>query len=80
MREGDCAETSIVRNKGKEYVISDDGDVPADDELSSGRSSSMSPSPRRNARGITRAKSQRKHLHRPALSDAISGASHRAKE
>ena len=80
MREGDCVETSIVRNKGKESVISGDSDGLADDELSSGRSSSMSPPPRRNARGITRAKSQRKHLHRPALSDAISGASRRAKE
>ena len=80
MRDGDCAEHSIVHNKGKELIISGDGDNPANDGLSSGRSPSMSPPPGRNARGSTRVKSLRKHSHRLALSDAISGASRRARE
>ena len=80
MRDGDCAEHPIVHNKGKEPIIFGDGDAPADDELSSGRSPSTSPPPGRNARGSTRAKSLRKHSHRPTLSDAISGASRRARK
>ena len=40
----------------------------------------MSHPPGRNSRGSTRAKSLRKHSHHPALSDAISGASRRARE
>ena len=70
----------MVRNKGKEPIIFDDGDAPTDDELSFGRSPSTSPSPGRNVRGSTRAKSRRKHSHLPALSDAISGASRQVRE
>ena len=40
----------------------------------------MSPPPRRNARGSTRAKSRRKHSHRPTLSNAVSSASHQGME
>ena len=64
VRDGDCVEHPISLNKGKELIISNDGDAPTDDELSSGRSPSMSPPPRRNARGSTRAKSRRKHSPR----------------
>ena len=39
VREGDRAEPPIVHNKGKEHVIFGDGDAPANDELSSKRSS-----------------------------------------
>ena len=80
MQEGDRAEPPIVCNKGKEHVISGDGDTSTDDELSSVRPPSMSPPPKRNARGSTRAKSQRKHSHCPALSDVVSGASCLARE
>ena len=76
VRDGDC----VVRNKGKEPIISDDDDAPADDELSSRRSPSTNPPLGRNAQGSTRVKSRRKHSHRPTLSDAISGASNRARE
>ena len=40
----------------------------------------MSPPLGRNARGSTRAKSRRKHSHRPALSDIVGGASRRVRE
>ena len=80
MREGDRAEPPVVRNKGKEHVISGDNDALTDDELSSERSSSTSPSPGRYARGSIRAKLRRKHSHSLALSDAVSGASRRARE
>ena len=61
-------------------MTSDNGDALENDEFSSRRSPSMSPLLRRNARGSTRAKSRRKHSHRPALSDVVSGASYRARE
>ena len=57
VREGDLVEPPIVHNKGKEPVISDNGDAPATDELSFGSSSSTSPPPGKNARGSTRDKS-----------------------
>ena len=76
VRDDDRVEHPIARNKGKKPIIFGDGDAPVDDELSSRRSPSMSPSPRRNAWGSTRAKLQRKHLHRPALSYIVSGTSH----
>ena len=72
---GDRAEPLIVRKKEKELFISDDGDTPIDDELSSERSLSTSLLLGRNTRGSTIAKSRRKHLHHPALSDVVSGAS-----
>ena len=80
MREGDYAKPLIVRNKGKEPVISGNGDALEDYELSSRRSPSTSPPPGRNARGSTRAKSQRKHSHRSALNDAVSGSSDHARK
>ena len=80
VREGNRVEHHIVRTKGKEPIISSDGDAPADDELSSRRPPSTSPSPGRNARGSTRAKSQRKHSHRLTLNDAVSGASRQVRE
>ena len=43
MRDGDRVEHPVARNKGKKPMISDDGDSPAYDELSFGRSPSMSP-------------------------------------
>ena len=69
-----------AHNKGKELLIPDDDDAHANDKLSSGRSPSTSPSPGKNARGSTRTKLGRKHLHRPTFSDVVNGASHQAKE
>ena len=57
VRDGDRAEHPIVRNKGKKPIIFGNSDVPENDELSSRRSLSTSPSLGRNARGNTRAKS-----------------------
>ena len=80
VREGDRVEPSIVRNKGKEPVISGDDDALTDDELSSKRSQSMIPPPGSNSRGSIRAKSQRKHTHHLAFSDVVSGVSRQARE
>ena len=84
VRDGYRDKHPIVHNKEKEPIIScdgdGDGDAPVDDELSSGRSPSTSLPPGRNTRGSIRAKSQRKHSHYPTLSDAVSGASRRARE
>ena len=77
VQDGDHAEQPIALNKGKEPIIPDDVGAPTDDEFSSDRSPSMSPLPGRNSQGNTRAKSRRKHSHRPAFSDAVSGASGR---
>ena len=79
VQDGDRAEHPIARNKGKEPVIPYNVNAPANDELSLGRSPSMSPPLGRNAQGSTRAKSRRKHSHRPAFSDVVSGASGRAR-
>ena len=56
VRDDDRVEHTIVRNKGKEPIISNDSDTPIDDKLFFGRSPSWSPSPGRNARGSTRTK------------------------
>ena len=45
VQDGDHFEHPIARNKGKEPIISDDVDALVDDELSLGRSPSMSPLP-----------------------------------
>ena len=79
VQDGDRAEHIIAHNKEKEPIIPDDVDALTDDELSSRRSPSMSPPPRRDARGSTRAKSRRKHSHHPTFNDAVSSASSRAR-
>ena len=80
VRDGDRVEHPIARNKGKEPITYSDDYALIDDELSFGRSPSTSPPQGRNARGRTRTKSRRKHWHCPALSDAVSCASLRARE
>ena len=69
----------ITRNKGKEPVIPDDVDTPANDELSLGNSPSLSLSPTKNAQESTKAKSHKKPLHHLPFNDVISGASRRAR-
>ena len=63
----------ISHNKGKEPI--DDVDTLADDELSSGSSPSLRLLPVKN----TRAKSRKRTSHRLTFSDAVSGASRRAR-
>ena len=70
----------IARNRGKDPIIPDDVDTPADDEFSSGNSPSLSLSLVKNSRESTKAKSRKRPSHLPALSDVISGASHRARK
>ena len=69
----------IARNRGKELVISDNVNTLVDDALSSSSSPSLSLSPTKNARESTKAKSCKKPSHYLAFSDAISGASCRAR-
>ena len=54
----------IARNKGKEPIVPNDVDAPADNELSSNSSSSLGLSPVRNKR----AKSGKRPSHHPASS------------
>ena len=69
----------ITGNRGKEPVIPNNVNTPADDELSSGSSPSLSLLSTKNARDSTKAKLNKKPLHHPAFSDAISGVSCRAR-
>ena len=69
----------IARNRGKEPVIPDNVDTPANDELSSGSSPSLSLSPAKNARESIKAKWHKKPSHYLAFNDAISDASRRAR-
>ena len=68
----------IAHNKGKEPAIPNDVDTPADDELSSCSSPSLSLSLTKNAREGSKEKSCKRPSHHPAFSDAVSGESHRA--
>ena len=70
----------ITHNKGKEPVILDDVDTPVDDELSSSSSPSLSLLPKKNARESAKAKSRKRPSHHPAFSDAVIGASCRARK
>ena len=79
VQDGNRAKHPVVRNKGKEPIVSDN-EAPTDDELSSGMSPSTSHPPGRTARGSARAKSPRKHSYHPTLSDAVRGAFHRDRE
>ena len=66
----------ISSDKGKGLVVPDDVDTPADDELSSSSSPSLNLSLAKNTRECTTRKKPSPHL---AFSDAVSGASRRAR-
>ena len=68
-----------AHNKGKKPIVLDDVDIPADDELSSGSSPSLSLSPIKDAQGSTKAKSRKRPSHHHAFSDVVSGSSRRAR-
>ena len=65
----------ITRNKGKNPIVPDDVDTPADDELSSGSSPSLSLSPEKSIR----TKLRKRPSHHPAFSNVISGTPCRAR-
>ena len=69
----------IAHNRGKKPIIYDDVDTPANDELSLGKSPSLSLSPVKNTWESTKAKSCKRPSHHLAFSDAVSGISHRAR-
>ena len=75
MQDSGRALHPVPRNRGNEPIIQDKTDAPADDELSSGSSPPLGPSPIKN----TRAKSHKRTSHRPAFSDVISGVSRLAR-
>ena len=68
----------IACNRGNESIIPDDVDTPADDELSSGSSPSLSLSLAKNARDSIKARSRKRPSHHPAFNDVVSGISHKA--
>ena len=80
VRDGGRAAHPITHNKGKEPIIPDDVDTPADDELSSGISPSLSLSPTKNAWESVKVKSCKRPSHHPAFSDVVSGASYMARK
>ena len=79
VRDSSRAAHPTARNKGKELIVPDNVDTPTDNELSSGSSPSLSLSPTKDARGSTKTKSLKRSSHHPAFSDAVSGASRRAR-
>ena len=68
----------IAHNKGKEPIIPDNVNTPANDELSSSNSPSLSLSSAKNAHECKKARSRKRSSHHPAFSDVVSGTSHRA--
>ena len=79
MRDSGQVAYSITSNKVKEPIIPADVDTPADDELSSGASPSLSLLPTKNARESPKAKSRKRPSRHPAFSDVVSGAPHRTR-
>ena len=79
MRESGRAAQPIACDYGKEPIAPDDVDTPTDDELSSGRSPSLSLSPTKNAWESTKTTSRKRLLPHLASIDAVSGASRRAR-
>ena len=69
----------IAYNRGNEPIIPNEVNTPVDDDLSSGSSPSLSLSLVKNAEN-TKAKSHKKPSHHPVFSDAVSGASRRARK
>ena len=69
----------IAHNKGKEPIIHDDVDTPANDELSSASSSPLSLSLAKDTRGRKKAKSHKRPSQHLAITDAVSGASRRTR-
>ena len=79
VRDSDRNALPPAHNKGKKPIVLDDVDIPAYDELSSGSFPSLSLSPVKDTQGSTKAKSRKRPSHHHAFSDAISGASRRAR-
>ena len=79
VRDGNQATYPTTHNKWKEPIIPDEVDTPTNDELSLSSSLSLSLSPTKNARESAKAKSHKRPSHHPAFSDAVSGASRRAR-
>ena len=69
----------VARNKGKEPIVPNDVDAQADDELSSGRSPSRTPSLGLLLVRNKRAKSGKRPSHSPAFSHIVSGAFRRVR-
>ena len=79
IRDGGRAAHSITSKREKEPIILDDVDTLTDDELSSSSSPSLSLSPTKNAWENAKVKSRKSLSHHPAFSNAVSGASRRAR-
>ena len=77
--DGGRAAHLLTHNKGKEPIIPNDVDTPADDELSSSGSPSLSLSQTKNVRERAKAKLSKRPSHHPAFSNVVSGTSRRAR-
>ena len=69
----------IPHNRGKEPIIPDDVDTPADNELFSSSSPSLSLSHAKNVRESTKARSHKRSSHHPAFNDVVSDTFRRAR-
>ena len=76
VQDSDQALHPIPRNRGKEPIILNEVDTPADDELSSGSSPPLGLSPAKNIR----AKLHKKTTHRPAFSNGVPPSKERGME
>ena len=68
----------IAHDKGKRLIPSDDVDIPTNDKLSSGRSSSLNLSSVKNTQESIRTRSRKRPSPHPAFSDVVNGASRKA--
>ena len=80
MQDSDPDVQPITRDKRKEPIVPGHVDTLVDDELSLGSSPSLSLLQTKNARESTKSRSRKRPSPHPAFSDAVSGASHRARK
>ena len=67
VQDSSQAKHPTARNKGKESIILENIDTPTNDELSSGRSSGLSPAK------FSKARSRQRHSHHPTFNNANGG-------
>ena len=79
MRDSGSDAQPITRDKGKGPIVPDNVDTPMDDELSSGNSLSLNLSLTKNTRESIRTRFRKRPSSHLAFSDAISGASGKAR-
>ena len=79
MRDSGRVAQPITCDKGKDPIVHDHINILVDDDLSSGSSPCLSLSPAKNARESIKTRPHKRPSPHPAFSNAVSGASHRAR-